>query len=127
MFVQVVEYRVQYDGAGADGPVGCRLSSSVSSAACTISIVVEKEMKAPVYVYYELSNFYQNHRRYVKSRSDPQLAGTIFTSESASGMVDCDPLRTAQSGKVLHPCGLVANSYFTGECLVCFGCESLHP
>ena len=32
-------------------------------------------MKAPVYVYYELDNFYQNHRRYVKSRSDSQLEG----------------------------------------------------
>lgn len=25
------------------------------------------------YVYYELNNYYQNHRRYVDSRSDPQL------------------------------------------------------
>jgi len=26
-------------------------------------------MEGPVYVYYQLDNFYQNHRRYVKSRS----------------------------------------------------------
>lgn len=24
----------------------------------------------PVYVYYQLDNFYQNHRRYVKSRDN---------------------------------------------------------
>jgi hypothetical protein len=66
-------------------------------------------MTAPVYVYYELQNFYQNHRRYVKSRSDTQLAGTIYTDESK--VSDCDPLRS-RNGKILHPCGLVANSYF---------------
>ncbi len=66
-------------------------------------------MKAPVYVYYELQNFYQNHRRYVKSRSDTQLAGTVYTDEAK--VQDCDPLRS-RGGKILHPCGLVANSYF---------------
>lgn len=30
-----------------------------------------------VYVYYGLSNFYQNHRRYVKSRDDSQLNGNL--------------------------------------------------
>jgi len=66
-------------------------------------------MKAPVFVYYELQNFYQNHRRYVKSRSDTQLAGTIYTDENK--VSDCDPLRS-RNGKILHPCGLVANSFF---------------
>jgi len=32
-------------------------------------------MIAPVYVYYQLDNFYQNHRRYVKSRDYKQLMG----------------------------------------------------
>ena len=39
-------------------------------------------MAAPVYLYYQLDNFYQNHRRYVSSRSDTQLAGTMYTSSS---------------------------------------------
>ncbi|MFS7906735.1 putative CDC50/LEM3 family protein [Helianthus anomalus] len=30
-------------------------------------------MKQPIYVYYQLDNYYQNYRRYVKSRSDQQL------------------------------------------------------
>ena len=41
---------------------------------CTINVPIEKDMDGPVYFYYKLSNFYQNHRRYVKSRSDEQLA-----------------------------------------------------
>lgn len=28
-------------------------------------------------MYYGLSNFYQNHRRYVKSRDDSQLNGDV--------------------------------------------------
>ena len=36
---------------------------------------VENEVKGPVYVYYQLDNFYQNHRRYVKSRDSAQLNG----------------------------------------------------
>jgi|TARA_B110000971_G_C19688775_1_gene354473 hypothetical protein len=32
-------------------------------------------MKAPVHLYYQLDNFYQNHRRYVKSRDDKQMRG----------------------------------------------------
>lgn len=35
---------------------------------CTVEIQLEKEAKAPVYLYYKLENFFQNHRRYVKSR-----------------------------------------------------------
>ena len=33
------------------------------SRRCKISLTVSKDLKAPVYVYYELENYYQNHRR----------------------------------------------------------------
>jgi hypothetical protein len=32
-------------------------------------------MKAPVYLLYQLGNFYQNHRRYIQSKNNYQLAG----------------------------------------------------
>ncbi len=32
-------------------------------------------MKAPVYFLYQLGNFYQNHRRYIQSKNNYQLAG----------------------------------------------------
>jgi len=75
-----------------------------------VNITIDKDMKAPVFVYYELTNFYQNHRRYVKSRSDDQLKGGTSTSS-------CDPLVDFKSGnssnaKILYPCGLIANSFF---------------
>ena len=74
-------------------------------------------MEPPVYVYYELENFYQNHRRYVKSRDDVQLReGKLLT---ASDLSDCEPLIQSQNGTkspIRHPCGLIAGSFFNGMC-----------
>lgn len=50
---------------------------------------ITEKIIAPVYVYYQLDNFYQNHRRYVKSRSFSQLQGTYLTADKLS---DCDPI-----------------------------------
>lgn len=49
----------------------------VSDWQCQVTFDVEEDMKSPVYVYYELRKFYQNHRTYVKSRSHDQLAGGV--------------------------------------------------
>ncbi|CBZ30891.1 conserved hypothetical protein [Leishmania mexicana MHOM/GT/2001/U1103] len=43
---------------------------------------VDKHLRAPVYVYYGLDNFYQNHRRFSKSVSDAQLAGKRVSAEA---------------------------------------------
>jgi hypothetical protein len=39
-------------------------------------------MAAPIYFMYEIGNFYQNHRRYLQSKSNYQLAGNEITSDS---------------------------------------------
>lgn len=44
-------------------------------------------MEAPIYVYYELRKFYQNHRSYVKSRSFDQLKGGVSKALSGAGLV----------------------------------------
>ena len=36
-----------------------------------------EDMSGPIYVYYELTNFYQNNRRYLKSTSTKQLLGAV--------------------------------------------------
>lgn len=33
-------------------------------------ITIDEEIPAPVFFYYYLTNFYQNNRRYLKSRSE---------------------------------------------------------
>jgi len=79
-------------------------------ALCTsISLTVPKKMTGLVYFYYQIENMYQNHRRYVKSRSDTQLSG-----DKVNDLVSCDPLldNGGNPSKGLYPCGLVAASTF---------------
>ncbi|KAG2468791.1 CC50A protein, partial [Polypterus senegalus] len=64
-----------------------------------------------VFMYYGLSNFYQNHRRYVKSRDDSQLNGDISSLTNPSK--ECEPYRESEK-KPIAPCGAIANSLFNG-------------
>eukprot|EP00899_Mesostigma_viride_P017510 jgi/Mesvir1/25760/Mv01937-RA.1 len=68
-------------------------------------------MDGPVYLYYELENFYQNHRRYVKSRSDAQLR-----NDKPKDVSTCDPqdylYGVENDTNLINPCGLVAWSFF---------------
>lgn len=48
---------------------------------CTLTFEIKTPIEGPVYVYYQLDNFYQNHRRYVKSRSFNQLQGNYLTPD----------------------------------------------
>ncbi|XP_030626453.1 cell cycle control protein 50A-like isoform X2 [Chanos chanos] len=68
-----------------------------------------KEFESNVFMYYGLSNFYQNHRRYVKSRDDSQLNGDSFSLTNPSK--ECEPYRTSEN-KPIAPCGAIANSLF---------------
>lgn len=66
-------------------------------------------------MYYGLSNFYQNHRRYVKSRDDDQLLGARKTPNTLSE--DCQPFQKKTEGDKTYgyaPCGAIANSLFNG-------------
>ncbi|KAG6620217.1 ALA-interacting subunit 3 [Carya illinoinensis] len=74
---------------------------------CNRTLTVPKRMKHPIYVYYQLDNFYQNHRRYVKSRSDAQLK----SNSSAGDVSSCKPEDMA-NGQPIVPCGLIAWSLF---------------
>jgi len=100
----VVEITQRYD----DNP-NCPLNGT-----CTITLNVSHHMKHPVFLYYRLENYYQNHRRYVKSRNDEQLRGDIV--KSYSSLEDCDPLKSVDgshdSSKFYLPCGLIAWSLF---------------
>ena len=81
-----------------------------------------------VFIYYELENFYQNHRRYVKSRKDEQLLGKINNNVND----DCIPFQkctnaadcknginiTLPVGTPYLPCGAIANSLFSGKLFI---------
>ncbi|KDP38004.1 hypothetical protein JCGZ_04647 [Jatropha curcas] len=74
---------------------------------CTRILKVPKYMKAPIYIYYQLDNYYQNHRRYVKSRSDQQLLHGLEYNDTSS----CKP-EESNNGLPIVPCGLIAWSLF---------------
>lgn len=63
-----------------------------------------------MYMYYGLTNFYQNHRRYVKSRDDNQLLGRLSPEPSS----DCAPFDVNEKKEPIAPCGAIANSLFSG-------------
>lgn len=95
----------------------CVPAENSTSTSCIIqqTMTIDKEMKAPIYMYYQLENFYQNHRRYVKSRSDVQLRNSDLYDVSGS----CEPLatRSCTNGQTtgtcaVYPCGLIAWSVF---------------
>eukprot|EP01087_Luapelamoeba_hula_P014442 TRINITY_DN4226_c0_g1_i1.p1 TRINITY_DN4226_c0_g1~~TRINITY_DN4226_c0_g1_i1.p1 ORF type:complete len:339 (-),score=39.23 TRINITY_DN4226_c0_g1_i1:119-1102(-) len=83
------------------------------SQTCNVTLHVDDKMDSPI-LYYKLTNFYQNHRRYVKSRNDAQLRGDKVTSYS--DISDCDPVESkggSSSSKNFYlPCGLIAKSFF---------------
>jgi hypothetical protein len=77
---------------------------------CILSFEIPNDIQPPILFYYRLTNFYQNHRRYVKSVDIEQLKGTARSvSDIDSG--DCGPLDSVD-GKPYYPCGLIANSMF---------------
>lgn len=74
---------------------------------------IPADLEHSVFLYYKLTNFYQNHRRYVKSLNSDQLKGKNVSPKTLEGS-DCKPLATLD-GKAIYPCGLIANSVFNGK------------
>jgi len=77
---------------------------------CDIAFTIPMQLNTPIYLYYKLTNFYQNHRKYVKSLSYNQLKGQVIGSAEAA--TSCTQMSTDPSGKIYYPCGLIANSVF---------------
>ncbi|XP_073280350.1 putative ALA-interacting subunit 2 [Primulina huaijiensis] len=87
---------------------------------CSKYLKIHKHMKAPIYIYYQLDNYYQNHRRYVKSRSDQQLLHGLKYKDLRS----CAPEDT-HHGLPIVPCGLIAWSVFNDSYTLFRGTDEL--
>jgi hypothetical protein len=87
-----VEFRYDHVGCSSTAPLFNETVNNVTTVmGCrqTVAFEIPLAMQPPIYVYYKLTNFFQNHRRYSGSRLDPQLAGDF-----ASSLTDADPLAT---------------------------------
>lgn len=102
----------RYDGGSCQ--VGNETTADTPAKQCMIRLSIDKNVTAPSYFYYGITNYYQNARTYVSSRDDQQLRGNTNTSSDT-----CDPLRTNAAGEDLNPCGLIANSVFNDTFTLC--------
>lgn len=101
-------------------------NNSSVDCTCRISFILDTDFHGKVYMYYGLSNYYQNHRRYVKSRDDNQLLGNLNKIPST----DCVPFAYVNStendtGVPIAPCGAIANSLFNDELKILYGCKEV--
>lgn len=93
---------------------------------CKVLFQLNEVFPKPIIIAYELSDYYQNLRYYVKSKSDKQLAGQDLSLSDLSKSGDCFPVMTNKEmekaisvdgthldpNAVSIPCGLIAKSYF---------------
>eukprot|EP01025_Chloroclados_australasicus_P057815 TRINITY_DN7223_c0_g1_i1.p1 TRINITY_DN7223_c0_g1~~TRINITY_DN7223_c0_g1_i1.p1 ORF type:complete len:432 (+),score=62.71 TRINITY_DN7223_c0_g1_i1:35-1297(+) len=109
--LSVHEVKVRYDHLTWD-PYG-----DVSE---NITFEVTEKIEQPVYVYFEVTNYFQNQKRYVKSVDMSQLSGSKTPEDSPDRM--CGPQMYVgfpdkrnelyENDGILYPCGLVAWSNF---------------
>jgi hypothetical protein len=80
---------------------------------CRIKFNIPEELQPTISFFYNLDNFYQNHRRYVNSFNAKQLLGDAVDGRTINDST-CDPITHDPdgSGRIVYPCGLVANSIF---------------
>jgi len=90
------------------------VSYEACGSVCNVTIPGVDFPEGPIYVYYRLENYYQNHRRYVKSRNDAQLRGEVVSLKS--DLTDCAPFASVDDSSSPNdfylPCGLIARSLF---------------
>lgn len=88
---------------------------------CMIELDLKKHVEPPIFIYYEISNMFQNHRKYSKSRDIYQLMGNYRSVDEVKS--SCFPVSTmSETGfyynllldpnDVANPCGLISTSYF---------------
>lgn len=96
---------------------------------CLLKFQVTEKIPAPSYVYYELDNFYMNHRDFVKSRIYSQLRGETHVNSRNNSQCEGAILikeifnddeskyysiggKKLQPNDYANPCGLIAKSFF---------------
>ena len=62
--------------------LACNAQQNGLGTLCNVTLTAPRRMAAPVFVYYELDNFYQNHRRCVQH--SPGAASKVCGPERCS-------------------------------------------
>jgi hypothetical protein len=110
------DYRLRSSESGAQFSAPQYAFINASSPQCIVQFDIPFNISPTVLLYYKLTNFFQNHRRYVQSYDPKQLNGQHRTVDDLKNG-NCKPLATV-GDKVVYPCGLIANSVFNGMTVV---------
>lgn len=97
------------------------------SSICTVPFEVSETIPAPAYLYYGLTDFFQNARKYARSRSDRQLRG--LDPRNKYDIMYCEPILYEEGtsrgrngfndSEFIIPCGLTAWSQFNDTFKLC--------
>ena len=122
---KIYENRIRYD-LKCQSKLQPQYNGLPDGTKCDLAIAeIKKDVEGPVYVYYGLENYYQNHRTYFLSRDPEQQKGMY---KEFTDLGDCNPVikvkdlwphqQKSISGLDLDPdapaipCGLIAKSIF---------------
>lgn len=117
--LSVQELKIDYTDCQSvellEGDAPChKISSENKPCVCQYKFEALKDegMDPYVFVYYGLTNYYQNHHKYRESVSEEQLGGDLYAETTAK----CTPYHKSDSDLgvrlTIAPCGAVANSLF---------------
>ncbi|KAE8213286.1 hypothetical protein CF327_g3190 [Tilletia walkeri] len=82
-----------------------------AGSACRILFSVPTTIPTPVLLAYRITNFHQNHRKYVTGVDTAQMKGKAPQVGDLETL--CRPFaKDTETGKAIYPCGLIANSIF---------------
>ncbi|MEE6468295.1 hypothetical protein FKM82_008247 [Ascaphus truei] len=96
-------------------------SNAETPCTCMVNFTVPEAIQGDVFIYYGLSNFFQNHRRYVISKYDTQLLGrNVTNTENIQSFSNCAPFTTYKDGTPMAPCGAIANSMFNDSIILLY-------
>jgi len=92
------------------------LTNSNGENVCSMDFSIFNEFRRPIYMYYRLTNFYQNHRNYFKSYNPKQYKCRTLADVIKNENIDkaCEPFNK-KGDQYYYPCGLIANSFFSDE------------
>jgi len=92
---------------------------------CNITFNIDKKLNSEVLIYYQLNNFYLNHRKIVKSKNWAQLRGEDIKGKGCEDLNTMEEMfgnnsiyytnewnHTFKKKDLANPCGLFARSFF---------------
>lgn len=83
--------------------------NNTNNITCQIQFQIPNNITSSLYIYYRLTNYYQNYRKYVDSFDINQLKGKALLPNQLND--NCEPFKEI-NGKAIYPCGVIANTLF---------------